>query len=353
MKPAEALIGLDLDGGWHVDERVQQRTKGTGGYSSISYFISNIEGEKAFLKVLDFSSALQSEDLAHSLYELTRAYEHERSLLRQCKDKKLRHVVVPLADGTAKVGDIFKPLDRVPYLIFSMAVGNIRDEVDKWKEFENKFDLAWALRSLHHSAMGLKELHGTMHIAHQDVKPSNVLVFPDRVSKLTDLGSASQVGNPSRSDEKMVSGDVRYAISEQWYGWSQSQDFENRYLVDLYRLGSLIFFFFADCSAWDAVQLKLSIKNEREFKRSDFISDLPYIQHAFEESLSDLKTLVHEIAGDLTDEIMMIAQQLCDPDPRRRGDPGARAATHRKQHDIQAYISRFDRLAKVAETQMI
>ena len=64
MKAAEALKGLDLDGGWHVDERVERSTKGTGGYSSISYFASNKEGEKGFLKALDFSSAMQAMALA-------------------------------------------------------------------------------------------------------------------------------------------------------------------------------------------------------------------------------------------------------------------------------------------------
>ncbi|GAH13146.1 unnamed protein product, partial [marine sediment metagenome] len=191
----------------------------------------------------------------------------------------LRRVVVPLADGTAKVSEIFAPLDKVPYLIFPMATGNIRDEVEKWK----RFDLAWALRSLHHSAVGVQELHG-VNIAHQDIKPSNVLVFPFEGSKLTDLGSASQVGTPSQSDKKIVPGDVSYTTPEQWYGWSQSPDFSNRFLVDLYHLGGLIFFFFAGLSATDAIQLKLSIKHEKEFTRSDFISDLPYMQHAFEEA---------------------------------------------------------------------
>ena len=352
MKPAEALKGLELDGGWHVDERITPSSAGTGGYSSISYYASNKNGEKGFLKALDFSSALQSNDLAQSLYELTSAYQHERGLLHQCKDKRLQHVVVPLADGTAKVLDIYKPLERVPYLIFPRAVGDIRKELVRWKKFEKKFHLAWALRSLHHSAVGVQELHG-MHIAHQDIKPSNVLVYQDEGSKLTDLGSASQVGNPSPSDKFTVSGDPRYAIPEQWYDWSKSEDFENRYLVDLYRLGSLVFFLFAECSAMDALELKISIKHKKEFVKSEFTSDLPYLQHAFEETLGDLKISVHEIAGDLTDEIVMIAQQLCDPDPRHRGDPEARAAAHRKQHDVQAYISRFDRLARIAEIKML
>ena len=352
MKPAEALTGLELDGGWHVDERIPQRAKGTGGYSSVSYFVSKKEGKKAFLKALDLSSALQDEDLTRKLYELMEAYEHERNLLWQCRDKRLRRVVVPLADGLAKISDIFKPLDRVPYLIFPKAEGNVRDVLDKWKEFQKKFDLAWALRCLHHSATGLQELHG-MGIAHQDVKPSNILCYPVEGSKLTDLGSASQTGNPSRCDRMIVPGDPRYTIPEQWYGWSQSLDFENRYLVDLYRLGNMIFFFFSDLSAMDALQLKISIKYGKDFVKSDFISDLPYLQYAFKESLDDLRALVEEIAGDLTDEIVMIAQQLCDPDPRRRGDPRARAAEYRRQHDIQAYVSRFNTLATKAEIRMI
>ena len=352
MKPAEALEGLDLEGGWHVDDRVVQRAKGTGGYSSVSYFVSNKKGEKAFLKAIDLSSALQDDDLMGKLHVLTEAYQHECSLLRQCKDKRLRRVVVPIAEGIAKVSAIYGELDRVPYIIFPRAEGNIRQVVESWREFERKFDLAWALRCLHHSATGLQELHG-MSIAHQDVKPSNILVYPIGGSKITDLGSASQVGNPSRSDKWPVAGDVRYATPEQWYSWSQPGEFENRYLIDLYRLGSLIFFFFSGISAMDGLQVKLSIKYGKDFVKSDFIGDLPYLQYAFKESLDGLRESVGEMAGDLTDEIIVIAEQLCDPDPRKRGDPGARAAKYRRQHDVQAYVSRFNTLARRAELRMI
>ena len=62
MKPAENLAGLNLDGGWHVDKLAERTPKGTGGYTSISYLVSNKEGKKAFLKALDFSAALQTDD---------------------------------------------------------------------------------------------------------------------------------------------------------------------------------------------------------------------------------------------------------------------------------------------------
>lgn len=131
MKPAEDLTGLDLQGGWHVDGRVTQNVKGTGGYSSISYFASNKKGEKAFLKAIDLSSALQDDDLMGKSHELTEAYEHECGLLHQCKDKRLRRVVVPIAEGLAQVLEIYKPLDRVPYIIFPRSEGNIRDVLEQ------------------------------------------------------------------------------------------------------------------------------------------------------------------------------------------------------------------------------
>lgn len=347
MKAVENMKGLVLDGGWHVDEMVKNK-EGTGGYTSVSYYVSNEEGKRGFLKALDFSGALNDKDPTTRMEELTSAYNFERNLLQQCKDKKMRHIVVPVAYGIAKVPGGFRELANVPYLIFERAKGDIRKVVKTWE----KFHLAWALRSLHHSAVGLQELHG-INIVHQDIKPSNILVFENEVSKITDLGSASQAGQPSISDEKVVAGDVKYIAPEQWYSWVSPKDFSARYLIDLYRLGSLVFFFFAGCSATDALQSKLSKTYGREFAQSDFDGDLSYIHHAFEQVLKDLQTSVESTAGELTDEIMIIVKELCEPDPRHRGDPKARAALYRPQSDLQPYISRFNRLAKKAELKML
>jgi len=348
MRPAECLVGRDLPGGWHADSIVHRPPTSTGGKFSVGYLVVNTDGRKAYLKALDFSAAFQQPDPARALEDLTKAYNFERDLLAQCKDQKLRRVVTPLADGTVKVPGNFGDLGNVPYLLFELATGDIRNEVAKWQ----KFDLAWALRSLHQSAVGLQELH-LAGIAHQDVKPSNVLVFPVDGSKISDLGRASHVQIPSQFDKPNIPGDIGYAPWEQRYGWHQSHDFSSRYIADLYHLGSLIFFFFLSCSATGAIQLKISQKHAKEFTNSDFLQDLPYIQHAFGEVLADLRASVESSTRDLADEIVMIAQQLCEPDPRRRGDTGAFAAAHRPQHDLQPYMSRFDRLARTAEMRMI
>jgi hypothetical protein len=92
--------------------------------------------------------------------------------------------------------------------------------------------------------------------------------------------------------------------------------------------------------------------NKRNFNQSTFLQDLPYIQHAFTAVLTDLRSAVTPITEDLADEIIMIADQLCEPDPRRRGDPKI-LSSKIPQHDLQPYISRFDRLARYAELGML
>ncbi len=138
MRPAECLVGLDLPGGWHVDSFVQRPSTSTGGKFSVGYVVENTEGRKAYLKALDFSSAFEQPDFTRGLENLVKAYNFECDLLEQCKDKKLRRVVTPLAKGTVRVPGDFGPLGNVAYLILPLATGDIRNEVEKWQ----KFDLA-------------------------------------------------------------------------------------------------------------------------------------------------------------------------------------------------------------------
>jgi serine/threonine protein kinase len=348
MRPCECLAGLELDEGWRVDSYIEPPKTSTGGHFSVGYLAKNKDGRSGYLKALDFSGALQAADPSLALEALTKAYNFERELLYKCREKRLDRVVTPVGAGKVQVPGGFRELGNVMYLIFDLATGDIRNEVARWKQF----DLAWVLRSLHHSAVGLSQLHSSG-IAHQDLKPSNLLVFPIEGTKLSDLGRASYMHGGSGIDALPVPGDPGYAPPEQWYGWAYSGDFSRRYIADLYLLGSLIFFYFLGVSATHAVVTRLIQKQGQQSTGSGFEQDLPYVQEAFAEASDDLRRSVESVAEDLSDEIVIIAQQLCEPDPRRRGDPTVLEASHRPKHDLQPYVSRFDRLARVAEHRMI
>jgi len=74
---------------------------------------------------------------------------------------------------------------------------------------------------------------------------------------------------------------------------------------------------------------------------SSFKQDLPHLQHAFEATLVDLASQIRERAGDLSDDIIQIVRQLCDPDPTRRGDPSW-AGSAVPRYNPQRYVSRLD-----------
>ncbi len=272
-RPAECLVGLDLEGGWHVDSKLDPPLASTGGNFSVGYRVVNSDGRAAYLKALDFSAAFDQPDIAGAVRDFTTAYTFERDLLMACKNKRLRRIVMPLDSGSVKIPGITGVLSNVLYLILELATGDIRKEKAEWQ----KFDIAWALRSLHHSAIGLQELHYSG-IAHQDLKPSNVLVFPLVGSKLSDIGRASYMSTPSQNDGKPIAGDIGYAAPEQVYRFYPSADFSSRFIIDNYHLGSLIFFFFLDCSVTHAVRLRLSKQHLKNFTETDFVNDLPYIQ---------------------------------------------------------------------------
>ncbi len=152
------------------------------------------------MKALDYSDALRSPDPALALQAMTSAYIFERDLLRQCGQKKLDRVVQAIGDGRVTV-DPSNAAGVVQYLIFELADGDIRSQMQS----AQKVNLAWLLRSLHHVATGLKQLHGEG-IAHQDLKPSNVLVFGGQYSKVGDLGRASIKGQQPPHGNNLVAG---------------------------------------------------------------------------------------------------------------------------------------------------
>jgi serine/threonine protein kinase len=342
MKPAEALEGLTLDEGWFVKSKIVPAPQATGGHFSVGYLVVNPSGEEAYLKALDFYAAFQDPDLPRALERMTSAYNFERDVLEKCKDRKMRRVVTPIADGIIKLPQ-FEPLGTVCYLIFEMAEGDARSQIAKTADI----DLAWCLRSLHHISVGLLQLHQSF-IAHQDLKPSNVLVFGKKGSKVADLGRASDIGLKAPHDMYSIPGDTTYAPFEQRYRKTAPGDFASRQAADMYLLGNMIFFFFANCSASQAVTAKLSLIPNLNWSGVDFTQDLPLYKLAFAEVIRDFRNDILPVAKGLTDEITQIVSELCEPDPAERGDrKNFKRAT--SQYNLERYVTRFNVLAKRLE----
>ena len=208
------LDGIDLGNGWKVTTKVPKQPGSTGGCFSVSYFVEKAERKsknRAFLKALNFRSLAVAPDFARAVQQHTAAFNFERDTLKLCNEKGLRRVARIL-----EAGEFRPPNSSLPvcYIIFELADGDVRQQLSKL----TAFNLAWTLRTLHHISVGLSQLH-THGIAHQDLKPSNVLFFDTFGAKIGDLGCADTADQPSQSPRGKlpIAGDPSYAPPELFY----------------------------------------------------------------------------------------------------------------------------------------
>ena len=215
------------------------------------------------------------------MQSITTAFNYERDLLAACKQRQLSRVVTILADGVVRVSDSVDGI--VQYLIFEQANGDARTLMDGGTQF----DLTLKLSSLHHVATGLRQLHN-LEIAHQDVKPSNVLVFPER-SKIGDLGCASRKGNANPRDIFPVVGDKTYAPPELLYNFLPGDWEARRFACDVYLLGNMIVYFFAGLGITPLWRNHLAEIHRPGAWNGTFHEVLPFVRDAFGKAVTDFQ----------------------------------------------------------------
>jgi serine/threonine protein kinase len=265
----------------------------------------------------------------------------ERELVEACTVRGLSRVVRAFEGGDLRVEGIGPP---IPYIVFELADGDVRRALDKFTQAS----LAARLRLCHEATVAVRQLH-IVGIAHQDVKPSNVMVFEAvgaaiGSSKIGDLGRASERGKDAEHDRFIVAGDRGYAPPEQLYGVARDSFDERRLACDLFQLGSLCAFILS--------QAPLNLRMARHLHPShapgnwgdDYEAALPFVRSAHRAAIEDIET---DLGPGVGAKAATLIGYLTDPDPLLRGHPSERG--HNSRYALQKFVSGWNQLAAEAE----
>ncbi|MGF7000970.1 protein kinase domain-containing protein [Paraburkholderia sp. GAS32] len=329
------LTGKVTPAGWLVGERAAFAADHTGGYFSDCYFVER-DGRKAFLKALD----IEKFDISQ-ITSLIAGFQYESDLLGICKEKRLGRIVEVLeSDRLERDPNAPAVLRYVPFLVFELAEGDIRSTVDVSQPVTDQ----WRFFVLHQTTLGLRQLHGQA-IAHQDLKPSNVLRFKNGKLKLGDLGRSSLQGRAAPHDACVVPGALNYAPFEQRYGHVPADWVERRLSTDVFHLGCLVVFAFTNVCFADFVMQRLAAPYRAGNWGAPYAEVMPHVQAAMTAALVDLSA---DFPERFRSELMAIVQDLCCPDPSLRGRTGQPKNSKGSLLWLERYAARFDRLEKTA-----
>jgi serine/threonine protein kinase len=351
---AHQLLGMNLPGDWKVVKKISvplpSGAMHTGGNFSVGYEAER-DGKKGFVKAFDLGGAMMAfpGDIMKAMASVAIDHQYEASLLDICAKASLDKIVNVLAKGQVNVTGAGGFAVPIPFIIFELAdEGDFRKVVATSKEIDH----AWRLRILHQVAVALQQLHGVA-IAHQDVKPSNVLVFKDVEAKLGDLGRASLRNGGTRvaHDELAIAGARLYAPPEQAYGVRAPEWRDRREGCDLYQLGCLICFAFTGTTPTSAY-LELPKKILALEWGGEWSGTYETVQPQIAASFSAYLESIHPIFPLwAADDLVTMVGQLCNPDYSKRGAPESRVFAT-SPLGVDRFITRLDVLAKRATVQV-
>lgn len=333
---AHHLEGLDLDGGWHVEERVELPDGHTGGAFSVGYHVRHKSGKEGFLKALDYAAAFRAADPSMELERLTATYNAERTLLDKCGSRHFDRIVKGLGAGSVQVDGFPFPVN---YLILERADGR---DARTFVGTADPGDPAPIIQLGHQVAVGLGQLH-SINAHHQDIKPSNILCWQSSAGpsgKLGDLGSAHVVGRPAPHDDQIIAGDPSYASPEQLYECKKRLSEDRwRQASDAFMFGNSLYFLLTGGVTYNGL-FYLSLDPSQRWRTWDGTFDevLPGLIDAHGRVITKLREALHR---DVADPISSIVDELCYPDPYRRGDPVARSRGQ-NPYALQRYVTRLD-----------
>jgi serine/threonine protein kinase len=347
------LVGQVLHGAkcgqWTVKQKLTRTSNSSGGTFSIGYIAVNEKGEEAFMKATDTNLLGGGNyDPLQALQNATKEHQFERDILDFCQGNNMDKIVVALDYGSMPI--IYQNTKEfIFYIMFEKADGDSRSVIDK----DKGYNFVWILHSLHNLAVAVRQLH-SQRVAHNDIKPSNVLVFKELLQKLGDLGRATHESMSGPFDQELYPGDQTYAAPEQLYRvynkhrfWGHKTHIDVRRASDLYLLGSMGYFFITGVPLTSKIQSVIHEEHLPIRWTGTYEEIIPYWREAFGKAMITFENnLIRTPLGKPTPlglELADAVRYLCEPDPHKRGHP-LNQRRGSDQYSVERFIGLFDKL---------
>ena len=303
-------------------EQLEKSPDATGANFGVGYRATR-GSETAFIKAVDFVEAMGKPDPMAELFKLTSDAKFEQDVLAYCTNHRMSHVMRYLGHEYLQL-DATNVMSQVSCLI--MEVGD--QDLRRLMNHIGETSCVWTLRVMSDISLALTQLHKGG-IAHQDLKPSNVISVKanhgatDSILKVGDLGRVTSKNHKGPFDSYEWPGDRNYCPPERWYRHVPTDWNDRRDSADAYMLGSLMIFLSTGVTLQSLVAPLIPQQYLPDNWGGGYDQDLlPVLIDAHVRALED--QLRPTIMSGLQAEVMKIAGELTHPDPRVRGDARAR-----------------------------
>ena len=338
---AEGLIGVVIYQRWRLERLLHAKPPETGGNFGVGYVATDLlEGDERFVKVIDYQRGINDPfRLADFLKEAEFEVIAHNACLRMSK-------VVRMIDHGKLVfrtkGD--DSLYTYLCLVQEKGEGDIKSHID----FAPDRSTAWKLWVLRDVALAARQME-LAHLAHNDIKPSNVIRFSNNGSrepiKLGDVGRIVTRNGSGPFDKAPWAGDPAHRPIEAEYGWQEPEWMNRCTAADAYMLGNLICFLFAGSSLTE--RITNSMPDEFKPGRLGYRDALDLVRHTWNTVLTD--QVLPSFPTGIRDKLGSIIRWMTDPDPSVRGEPSARRAGTIGFDRIVSHLERLALQAQVDE----
>lgn len=319
---ASELAGMTLCERWEVKKLLHESPQESGGNFGVGYVVFDpVLKTERFLKVVDYRKRIR--DISQ-LTQLLNEAQFEIEMQKYCGERRMSNVVQMIANGEL----LFRrKSDGEEYTFLCILMERGEGDIKSHVHYAPAQSPYWKLCVLRDVALAIMQIERAS-LAHNDVKPSNVIRFESKgdvhTVKLGDIARAVRKDGQGPFDSLEWAGDPRHKPIEVLYGWKEPEWQDRRTSADAYMLGNLISYLFVGASITERIVNSLPPEHRPGIYAGDYRQILDIVRHAW--TAVTLSQIAPSFPERIRTELQSIFCWLTEPDPRLRGDQSARRA---------------------------